>query len=178
MDLVEINDDIFRGKYRFDTADKQPLRPSTNISQVWPQSPSKNHLHIYVTITNPNIGSPTPVDAVGEYIIMCRGTISSQYLTNTPPEGEPIGHPNLLQLYEPMFVKLKDPGKFREHDIKRNQIYNAQTFMMGPPDFVSTFEQGLVRKPLLRHEVRCFLDLSLRGSILMGQRRCCILHRF
>ena len=68
MDLVEVEDDIFRGKYRFDTADKQPLEPSESISQVWPQSPSKKQLHIYVTVTNPKIGSPPLVDA-GEYFL-------------------------------------------------------------------------------------------------------------
>ena len=68
MDLGEIEDDISNGKYRFDTADKLPLDPSTSISQVWPQLPSEDLLHIYVTVPKPDIGSPTLVDA-GEYFL-------------------------------------------------------------------------------------------------------------
>jgi hypothetical protein len=68
VDLGEIEDDIYNGKYRFDTADKQPLRPSKIISQVWPQLPSEDQLHIYVTVPKPDIGSPALVDA-GEYFL-------------------------------------------------------------------------------------------------------------
>ena len=176
MDLDEVEDDIYRGKYRFDTADKRQLATPKAISQVWPQSPSKNQLHIYVTLPKPNIGSPTLVDADGEFFMWHH--LISEYLMNTPAEGGPIGHHSALQPYEHIFMKLKKYGVSREPDIERNQIYDAETSIVKLPEYVSTFEQGLARKPLLHPEVRCFLDLSLCGSILTGQRRCCMLHRF
>ena len=86
---------------------------------------------------------------------------------NTPPEGEQIGHPDLLQTYENIVIKLKHSGKFEESDIDRNQICEAES-LMDPPESVTTFEQGLARKPCLHHHVRCFLDLSVCGSILTG----------
>ena len=47
--------------------------------------------------------------------------------------------------------------------------------MMTILDFVTTFEQKLVRKPRLHPDVLCFLDLSVCGSILTGQRRCILI---
>jgi hypothetical protein len=90
VDLAEIEDDIYDGNYRFDTADKQSLRDTKSIFEVWPplqatpissQSPSeepKKQLHVYVTL--PNLGSPTLVDVVGKYSM--RLFVPSEYLTN------------------------------------------------------------------------------------------------
>ena len=68
MDLVGIEDDIYSGKYRFNTANEQPLRDTKKLSQVWPQPPSEDQLHVYVTLPA-NMGRPTPVDTTGEYFI-------------------------------------------------------------------------------------------------------------
>ena len=50
MDLVGIEDDIYAGKYRFNTVNEQPLRDTKKLSQVWPQPPSEDQLHVYVTL--------------------------------------------------------------------------------------------------------------------------------
>ena len=79
MDLVGIDDDIYDSNYRFNTANKQPLRSTRKLFQVWPQSPSEDQLHIYVTLPA-NMGSPILVDAVGKYSM--RLFVPSEYLTN------------------------------------------------------------------------------------------------
>src|SRR5216684_3941021 len=73
-----------------------------------------------------------------------------------------------LHEYKDIFINVKKWGKFEHSDIKRNQIHDAQDI----PDFVTTFERKLVRKPRLHPNVRPFLDFSVCCSILMGQCRC------
>ena len=68
MDFDGIVDDIYAGKYRFSTANQQPLQDIKDISEVWPQPPSDDQLHVYVTLPA-NMGSPTPVDTIDEYFI-------------------------------------------------------------------------------------------------------------
>jgi len=92
---------------------------------------------------------------------------------HTLPEGEQIDI-DPLQNYKNIFIKVNKWGMFEPSDIERNWIQDARS-MKTMPDFVTTFEQELVRKPRLHPDVRCFLDLSLCGSILTGQCRC-ILH--
>ena len=53
-------------KYRFSTDGKQPLRDMKRISNVWPELPSDDHLHIYVTL---GMGSPNLLQGVGEYFM-------------------------------------------------------------------------------------------------------------
>ncbi len=106
---------------------------------------------------------------------------SLEYLTNTLPEvqQEPIrhGHVDGLQEYNKstlrkislskyIFLKVENWEKFEESDIERNQIEEARN-MVTIPNFVTTFEWKLVRKPLLHHDVRCFVDLPVCCSILM-----------
>ena len=86
MDLAELGDVTYDGNYRFDIADKQPLRDRERIFQVWPrlgyrQLPSRlsrllriprnnstfmSRIELpsfgTVTVTVPNLGSPTLVD--------------------------------------------------------------------------------------------------------------------
>jgi len=68
VDLAGIEEDIYAGKYRLNTAHEQPLRDIKHISEVWPQPPSEDQLHVYVTLPA-NMGSPTPVGTTGEYFI-------------------------------------------------------------------------------------------------------------
>ena len=90
--------------------------------------------------------------------------------TNTLPEDEPIVQPSLLQVYEEIFVKVKNWGSFEESDLGRNEIWSAQEGVV-IPDFVQIFERKLVRKPRLDANVRCFFDLSLCNPSLTGQCR-------
>jgi len=76
-----------------------------------------------------------------------------------------------LQEYKNIFIKVNKWGTFERSDIERNQIQSAQV-MMTIPNFVSTFERMLIRKPRIHPDVRCFLDLSICCSVLTGQCRC------
>jgi len=57
LDLKAIDKAIGAGQYQLNTND-QPLRNIQTISDVWPQSPPKGRLHVYVS-----------VDTTGEYFI-------------------------------------------------------------------------------------------------------------
>ena len=50
----------------------------------------------------------------------------SEYPMNALPEGQQIGHPNLLQDYEEIFIKVKNWGCFEESDLARNQIWSPE----------------------------------------------------
>ena len=67
MDLTEIGDDIYSGKYRFNTENQEPLRDMHSISQEWPQPPSYSDKQLHIVVTLPD--SPTLVDMIGEYFI-------------------------------------------------------------------------------------------------------------
>ena len=89
----------------------------------------------------------------------------SEYQTYTPPEDEPISHPDLLQHLRHISIKLRHPGNFEESDIDRNKICDAD--LLRPPrlpDFVTAFEQGLVRKPHLRPDVLFPRFVRLRSN--------------
>ena len=49
MDFVGIADDIYAGKYQFQTND-QPLWDMQRISDVWPQSLADGQIHVHVSV--------------------------------------------------------------------------------------------------------------------------------
>jgi len=72
--------------------------------------------------------------------------------------------------YRDIAIKVKNWGIFERSDIERNQI-RATPNTATIPNYVTTFEQMLTRKPVIRPNVRRFPDLSLCCSILTGQCR-------
>jgi len=122
------------GKYQFNLEGKRPLGDMKRISNVWPELPSDDHLHIYVTL-----GMDSPFLPQGF--------------------GERIGHIDGLREYQDILIKVKDLETFEQSDIRRNQIRSAEE-LMKLPNFVKSFEQKLVRKPRLHPEV-CILYCSI-----------------
>ena len=61
-------DDIYKGEYRLDPANVQPLRDRKYIFDVWPELPSDGQLHVYVSVPT-SMGSTTLSDTTGEYFI-------------------------------------------------------------------------------------------------------------
>jgi len=51
----------------FETGEKEPLEAINMVSDVWPQPPSRNQIHIYITL-RPGM-SLTLVQRAGEYFM-------------------------------------------------------------------------------------------------------------
>ena len=66
MDYTGIADKVRKGDYWSDT-EKQPLWDMNMVSDVWPQPPSRNQIHIYITL-RPGMGQ-TLVQGTGEYVM-------------------------------------------------------------------------------------------------------------
>ena len=92
--------------------------------QPWP-SDSNDHAQLHVYITLPaNMGSQLLLTRlVSTSYVSLPG---SEYPMNALPEGQQIGHPNLLQDYEEIFIKVKNWGCFEESDLARNQIWSPE----------------------------------------------------
>lgn len=98
---------------------------------------------------------------------------SSEYLMNTLPEDqEPIRPGTGLEKYRDILLKVKDWNKFEESDLQRNQIEVTGN----SPDFVTSFEQRLDRKPRLPKGVRvssiCHLLFDFDDQCSCPQRIC------
>ena len=166
MDLDSVEKTISAGRYR--PTFNEPLRTRVKISDVWNEQPPDQHLHVFVSLPG-GIDRPMLVHNGGECFMRVNASLG--YLTDALPEVEQFGCVDpLVQDYMNIFVKVNKQGMFEPSDIERNQIQNALSMPL--PGFVTGFEQKMVRKPRLRPDVRYFLDLSVCGSILMGQRRC------
>ena len=67
MDYPEIKNKVRKGEYVFDTGEKEPLEEMNMVSDVWPQPPSRNQIHIYITL-RPGM-SLTLDQRAGEYFM-------------------------------------------------------------------------------------------------------------
>ena len=67
MDYPGIKNKVRKGEYLFDTKEKEPLEEMNMVSDVWPQPPSHNQIHIYITL-RPGM-STTLVQGAGEYFM-------------------------------------------------------------------------------------------------------------
>ena len=141
-------------------SDDRPLFSREKISDVWPEQPPDNHLHIFVSLPG-GVGNRSECG-------ICL-FVPTQYLMNTLPEGE-LKEINHLPEYKDLFIKVNNWGTFERSDIKRNQLEDTERMII--LNFVTTFEQKLVRKPRLHPDVCCLLDLSFCCSILTGRCRC------
>jgi hypothetical protein len=90
----------------------------------------------------------------------------SEYLTNMLPESE-VKNADSFQQYSNIIIKVKKFGSFEHSDLVTNQIEENTAVI---PEFVTRFEQKLVRISRLRRDVRRSLDLSV-CSILTGRCR-------
>jgi hypothetical protein len=67
VDSKAIRDQIITGQYRPDLND-EPLFAMDRISDVWPQGPPKDSLHVFVSLPA-GMGTPTLVDNGGECFV-------------------------------------------------------------------------------------------------------------
>jgi hypothetical protein len=179
LDDPEILRKIRAGEYR-PTSDNR-LDEFRKLSFVWPEGALDEHLHVFVRPKK--AVTPVLLQTVGECLIRFFALALDIYLTNLLLEDAmgDIPPDNDLQKYSDIFVKVRKLGKFYEEDINNNDIHDIAMVHEGLqfddipqntalPDFVRTFEEILERKPGL-DPVRCFIDLSVFHSILMGQCR-------
>jgi len=75
-----------------------------------------------------------------------------------PLATRPVHNSELLQQYERIFINVEKWGAFSLHDIRLNDIQEAQSI----PDFIEKFERKLISKPNLDPGVRSLLNTFLK----------------
>jgi hypothetical protein len=68
VDVRSVKEIVSAGTYRPDTNGESPLRAITTISEIWPQQPPNQNLHVFVTISG-SIGRPTLSNTASQYFI-------------------------------------------------------------------------------------------------------------
>jgi hypothetical protein len=131
VDLDEVAGKLNKGKYQLDADDQRLLQPNEIISQVWPESPLNNQLHVFVGLCG--VG--------GECFIrpVCR---SSGYLTNLLPKGDkPVGSRLVRDPESLLHIEAIDKKINEELDSLRGVIEiflkNPEPRTWIPPDSVT-----------------------------------------